>query len=71
MLGAGIAKTIEPLTILSANNLNDESLKISVTSDKINGFLKSGLSLPYFLRDSSNVICSKGGLEIEKSFVKN
>ena len=61
VLGAGIAITIDPFSILSANNLNDEPLKISVTFDNNKGFLKSGLSFPYFSKLSLYVIFWNGG----------
>ena len=63
VFGAGIPITIDPLSIFSANNLNEEPLKISVTSDKIKGLRKSGLSFPYFFTHSSKGIFINGGLD--------
>ena len=60
-LGALIPFTTKPFLILSSKILNPESIKQSVRSQIINGFLKSGLSVPYFSIDSLKVILGNGG----------
>ena len=66
VFGAGIALTIAPLAIdfLKISNLTSSLFIISVTSNIFIGFLRSGLSVPYFNIESLYLILLKGILEI-------
>ena len=59
-----MAFTIPPLEIISLKIFKFTSfdLKISVTSTNSIGFLKSGLSVPYLLRESLYFILGNGAL---------
>ena len=60
--GAGIAITLPPFEIIFLNASNDTSSSKNsfVKSDKIIGFLKSGLSVPYLVIASLKVSLGKG-----------
>ena len=66
VLGAGIAFTIPSFDIISLKifNFTFSDLNISVTLTNSIGFLRSGLSVPYFSRDSLYLILGNGGLFI-------
>ena len=66
MFGTGIAFTIPPFVMISLKILSLTSLELNilVTSVSSIGFLKSGLSVPYFSRESLYFIRGKGVLFI-------
>ena len=56
VFGTQIPRTTPPPATTFANTENPESLNISETSAISNGLRRSGLSLPYFNIESSNLI---------------
>ena len=66
VFGAGIALTIEPSAInfLKISNLTSSLFIIVVTSNICMGFLKSGLSVPYFNIESWYLIFVNGVFDI-------